>query len=130
MSGISLDKKGLVVAVILLFIGVSVVPSTGTVIEKKSTPIFYDGNILYVGGDGSGNYTRIQDAVDDASDGDTVYVYNGTYYENVVVYKTIDLIGENRDTTVIDGMHIDDPLRIDTSFIDVCGFTITNSSRE
>jgi hypothetical protein len=32
---------------------------------------------LYVGGSGPGNFTKIQDAVDNASDGDTVFVYDG-----------------------------------------------------
>ena len=41
---------------------------------------FY-GNILYVGGSGPGNYTKIQDALDNATEGDTVYVYSNTYYE-------------------------------------------------
>ena len=41
-------------------------------------PISND-NTLYVGGSGEGNYTKIQDAIDDASDGDIVFVYNGTY---------------------------------------------------
>ena len=30
----------------------------------------HDGKILYVGGDGPDNYTRIQDAINNASDGD------------------------------------------------------------
>jgi len=120
-------RKVLTVAVILLFIGVSI-PSTGTVVEKKFTmPTFYDGNILYVGGSGQGNYTNIQDAIDNASNGDTVFVYNGTYYENVIVHKSINLVGEDATTTIIDGGHIDDPLWINTSFVDVCGFTVTNS---
>ena len=47
------------------------------------------GNILYVGGNGPNNYTKIQDAIDDASNGDTIFVYNGTYYENVIINKII-----------------------------------------
>ena len=79
MSRTSLIKKGLVAAVILLFISVSVIPSTATVVEKKSIMLtFYDGDTLYVGGDGSGNYSKIQDAIDDASDGEM-------YFEDVDV---------------------------------------------
>jgi len=44
---------------------------------------------LYVGGSGGGNYTSIQKAVEAASTGDTVYVYAGTYKENVYINKTI-----------------------------------------
>ena len=55
---------------------------------------------LYVGGGGPGNYTTIQIALDAASAGDTVFVYNGTYYENLVIKKNIALIGENKNTTI------------------------------
>lgn len=59
------------------------------------------GNILYVGGSGPGNYSKIQYAIGNTSDGDTIFVYNGTYYENVYIYKQIQLIGENRNNTII-----------------------------
>ena len=79
-------KKLLVVGIILLLVGVSI-PSTGRVMEQPST-VSSDGNTLYVGGSGEGNYTRIQDAINDASDGDTVffmrYLTNESYdYENI-----------------------------------------------
>jgi nitrous oxidase accessory protein NosD len=45
----------------------------------------------------------IQAGVDAAQPGDTIYVYNGTYYENVIVDKTLNLTGENRNTTIVDG---------------------------
>ncbi|MFE3846275.1 hypothetical protein ACFL1L_05415, partial [Thermoplasmatota archaeon] len=35
-------------------------------------------NIIYVDDDGDADYTRIQDAIDNASDGYTIFVYNGT----------------------------------------------------
>ena len=73
-------------------------------------------------------YQYIQDAIDNAYDDDTVFVYNGTYYENVVVDKSIDLIGENRDITVIDGMRSDDALRIKSSSVNFSEFTVMNSS--
>ncbi len=62
-----------------------------------------NGRVLYVGGSGPNNYTSIQDAIDDALPGDTIFVYSGVYYENVRVYKSINLIGENEETTIIDG---------------------------
>jgi parallel beta-helix repeat protein len=60
---------------------------------------------LYVGGSGPGNYTRIQDAINDSSDDDTVFVYDDSspYYENIFIKKEIRLIGENRTTTIITG---------------------------
>ncbi|HDO19095.1 MAG TPA: PKD domain-containing protein [Thermoplasmatales archaeon] len=59
------------------------------------------GRILYVGGVGPGNYTSIQSAIDDASDGDTIFVYPGIYRENLVINKSINLIGANKSTTII-----------------------------
>ena len=61
------------------------------------------GNILYVGGSGPRNYTKIQDAIDDTSNGDTVFVYDDSspYNEMININKSIRLIGEDKNTTVI-----------------------------
>jgi len=117
-------RKGLVIGIIILFVGASVVPSTG--MEEKS---IIGRAILYVGGIGPGNYSYIQDAVDNASDGDTIYVYNGTYCENIILDNPIELLGENQETTFIDGNNNgDDVVRIYyTNNVTVNGFTIQNS---
>ncbi len=57
---------------------------------------------VYVGGTGPGNYTTIQAGIDAANAGDTVFVYSRTYYECIIINKTINLIGERMDTTIID----------------------------
>ncbi len=85
------------------------------------------GTILYVGSGGSGNFTHIQYAIENASDGLTVFVYSGTYYENVVVDKTINLVGENWETTIIDSGGDDDAVHISADWVNVTGFTMTNS---
>ena len=93
--------------------------------EVKSTT--YRGNILYVGGTGANNYTTIQQAIDNASDGDTIFVYNGTYYENVIINKRINLIGEDKNTTIIDGKNAGNVIHINASFVNISNFTIRNS---
>ena len=45
-------------------------------------------NVLYVGGNGPNNYTKIQDAINDAKDGYIIYVYPGYYNENIVINKS------------------------------------------
>ena len=85
------------------------------------------GNTLYVGGSGLGNYSRIQDSIDNASSGDTVYVYNGTYYENIVVDKSMNLIGEGKGDTTIDGSVADNVIIITADKVTITGFTIQHS---
>jgi len=65
----------------------------------------YSGNILYVGGNGEGNYSSIQDAINDAKDGCIIYVYPKEYKESIVVDKSISLIGiiEDGEKPVING---------------------------
>jgi parallel beta-helix repeat protein len=92
------------------------------------TPPVKAASTLYVGGIGPGNYSSIQWAIDNATEGDTVFVYNGTYYENVVVNKTIYLTGDDRDTTVIDGGGSGNVVDITVDWVNVTGFTITNGS--
>jgi len=90
------------------------------------------GNTLYVGGSGPGNYTKIQDAINDATDGDTVFVYDDSspYLELLYINLSIFLIGENRETTIIDGGNNPPPNGIiNVRANDVCirGFTVQNS---
>jgi hypothetical protein len=92
--------KYLVVGITLLFLGTTIVPSPAQEIEKSSLPTS-SGKWLYVGGHGPGNYTRIQDAIKDSKDGDTIFVFAGTYYENILIQKAINLLGENVNTTTI-----------------------------
>ena len=48
-------------------------------------------------------FDKIQDALDTVASGGVVYVANGTYYGEVRMDKTMDLIGEDKDSAVIDG---------------------------
>ena len=53
-----------------------------------------------------GDFSGIQDAINASDDGDTVFVAAGTYthYEEFNYYgKSIALVGENKETTILDG---------------------------
>lgn len=51
------------------------------------------------------NYTSIQAAISapETINGHTIFVEEGIYYEHLVVNKDVSLIGQNRQTTIIDG---------------------------
>jgi parallel beta-helix repeat protein len=94
----------------------------------------YSMSLLYVDDDYTGSepdfgilrFKVIQNAIDSASSGDTVFVYEGTYNEKVLVDKKLILIGENRDTTVIDGGGGGVVVSVTADYVDISGFKIIN----
>jgi len=88
-------------------------------------PMNAKATTLYVGGVGPGNYTTIQEALDAASPGDTVFVYNGTYYEYITVSKRLSLVGENKNTTVIYNTRSATTIGVTASWANISGFTLT-----
>ena len=86
------------------------------------------GATLVVDPAGNGDYMTIKEAVENASDSDTVRVWAGTYYENLEVYSKINLIGNGSSKTIIDGSssYWPGPLSIYASNVIVSGFKIMN----
>ncbi len=80
----------------------------------------------YVGGSGVGNHTTIQSAIDKASYGDTVFVYSGTYFEHIHINKTLNLIGEDRSNTTVDGKGTKDVIQVNANRVLIKGFTVKN----
>lgn len=88
------------------------------------------GNIIYVGGSGPNNYTTIQGGINQVNPGGTVFVYDDSspYYENIIVNKPVTLIGENKETTIIDGGHVSgDVVSVSAADVSISGFTVVNS---
>jgi|GEM_PF-1222060 len=54
-----------------------------------------NGRFLHVGGKGAGNYSTIEEALNNASNGDTIIVHSGTYNENFSVNISVAIIGKN-----------------------------------
>lgn len=226
MSGSSLIKKGLAIIVILLFIGMDFIPSTGTCVDTDidcnnppTAPIFlgpthgvvgesyrytinstdpdgddvcyiviwepgvlYEwfgpypsgeeidightwdepgtyyvlsqaadvhnaesdvtileiviGEIIYVDDDNTEGpwngtaeypYQYIQDGIDNASEYDTVFVYNGTYFEHIIIDKELILIGEILEETILDGFFEKELIDIYSSFVTIKNFTLQRS---
>lgn len=84
-------------------------------------------SILHVGGAGPGNYTSIQTAINDTVPGDTVFVHNGTYYENLYINKSINLYGENSTNTVIDGQNLGHIIVVQSNSTNISGLSLINA---
>jgi parallel beta-helix repeat protein len=70
------------------------------------------------------DYPTIQKAINNAYEGDTIFVKAGTFYEHVVVNKTVSLIGENKSTTIVDGNGTDTGILITANQVTVQEFSI------
>jgi len=114
-----MGKQKTALILLLLLSGVLVAfPQIGTVKAEPKTlvvPLFYN---------------TIQEAVDAASDGDTVFVKSGTYNESVSIDVAVSLVGEDPATTTINGdMRLSGTVvLIRHHYVNVTGFTIQPSS--
>lgn len=72
-------------------------------------------------------YDTIQKAVDAANPYDTIIVRTGIHRENIFINKTLTLVGEDRNTTIIDGSRTGNAIRIVVSNVAIINFTIRNS---
>lgn len=113
--------------VVCMLVMVSTIGSvTGFVLVGKTPQSLARENTLYVGGNGPNNYTKIQDAINASVNGDTVFVYDDSspYYENIIIRKSITLLGEDRNTTIIDGRNGRNVTFIHCNNVTISGFTI------
>ena len=121
-----ITKKSNIMLICLITILLSLLASATATEESLAFGKY--STIFYVGGTGDGNYTSIQTAIDNASEGDTIYVYGGTYFEHIIINKSINLIGEDKSITVVDGGKTGDVINITASRVNISGFTIMNSA--
>lgn len=131
-----LARKAFVSGIILLLFGISVISSVTSEGPQKKYEFLMIPTTWYVDDDnypGPGNGTlenpfcKIQYGIDNASNGDAIYVFNGTYYENVVIDVSIHLMGENKNSTIIDGGGNDTTLIITADRVILNSFTIENN---
>ena len=77
------------------------------------------------------DYSTIQRAVNAANEGDTIFVASGTYRENIqIVTSGLTLVGENRNSTIIDGGGRDNVVSVTADNVKVDSFTIQNGGKD
>jgi parallel beta-helix repeat protein len=131
-----MDKKPLIskwvaIGIILLFVGTGIIPVVAQNTEKPHPSL--RGTWLYVGGSGPGNYTSIQDAIDNASNGDIIFVFDESapYYESLMINTSITLLGEEKMTTILNGSGQNkEVVTITTDHVTISSFTIINDGDE
>jgi len=110
------DKRATIILMLVLCFAVVSLPQIGLVKAEPKTIVVPD------------DYSTIQEAVDSASEGDIVYVKNGTYLENVMINQSLSLIGENWESVIIDANKEGTPISLLHGNVTVTAFTICNGS--
>jgi len=134
-----MKKNVIVFGIVLLFLGLgfsSVTYASNLKINVNSNAIqnktiYVDDDNVNGPWDGSIDhpFKNVQDGVGFANDNDTVFVFQGIYYENVIIEKSLNLIGENKNKTIIDGQNSQIVVTIKNSnYILINSFTIQNGN--
>jgi len=106
-----------------------------TELQKNGEHTVGRGSTIYVddsntGGPWDGSidhpYQYIQDGIDHAIGGDIVSVFSGQYIENIVVPKSLEIIGEGMYNSVITGNDFGTVVKIIAEGVTISGFTITH----
>ncbi len=90
-------KKTMITIAIMILIQVTLV----FLVQSETINQTNDNSLIIVDKNGNGEYTSIQEAINHAASGSTIYIKNGEYPEIIQVKKTIWLIGEDKDSTLI-----------------------------
>jgi parallel beta-helix repeat protein len=131
-----LVKKSWCFAIILLFVGTSLVPSvmSGNTEKVPAVTIMDDDWYVKEGGNNSNSgeswedaLATISEAIIRAENGDIIYVGNGTYYENVIIEEQLTIEGNGSGVSIIDGGGDDNVVEINTKETNLSRFTIKNS---
>lgn len=89
--------KKITILILIIALGISFLQTNSNIGICQKT----EGKIIYVDDDGNKDYTSIIEALNNASDGDEIYVYSGIYAGYFFINKSISLIGENKENTNI-----------------------------
>jgi parallel beta-helix repeat protein len=114
----STSKKTLLVVTLLL--------SSTLILGAKTLLTRAEPDTLYV----PDNYEKIQWAIGNATAADSIFIRSGIYREHLKVNKPLTLIGESKETTVIDGDEENQTIiDVTASNVVITGITVRNSSR-
>jgi len=94
-------------------------------LAKWNLVVKAQSNVLNVGP--SADFQKIQDAINNATAGDTILVANGTYEEDITINKPISLVGQDENLTVINNVNNNYVIQVSqTNDVTICNFTVKN----
>ena len=114
--------------ILLLLIVILLIVSTSSLVIKIQ-PIKAEPKTWTVDDDGPADFHTIQEAINAASDGDTIFVHVGTYYARITISRSVSLVGEERNTTVIDGNGVGTVILVIADNASIINFTVKNSGK-
>jgi len=127
-------RKTLAVGIVFLFIIISLTPMVigYKIVDEKTQMSLLDGNTIYVDDDFNEttpgwnvtHFAKISDAIKAATDGDTIFVYKGTY-SVFTVNKNLTIIGESREETVVKANEI----KLKSNGIKLTNFTLKGKTQ-
>ena len=124
-----MGRKGVSVwlAMLLLFSTFVVIDVNMDIIPRAGATTWYVDDVP--GGTPSEDFTSIQAAIDFAIDGDSIYVWSGTYDESIFIDKQLTFTGEDRDSTIIQNLTSSSEyvVYINASNVIFTGFTVQGS---
>jgi len=132
-------RKGMVISIMLLFVSTSALSAVGAIksIEEVNIDKYLTSTkTITVDNEGDGDYIHIQDAINNATAGDTINVYSGVYNEKVSINvndiiiegKDFELgIGSDNGMPIIDADYYGDVVYIPANKIKISGFMLQNS---
>jgi parallel beta-helix repeat protein len=119
----------LLVAFIMVFSAFIIMDANFNFFAKNAT-----ADTLSVGIGLGNDSATIQGAIDMADSGDTIFVYSGTYNENaefdvgIKIDKTITLIGEDKESTIINVSLKNYGIQLsNVDYVNISGFTVASS---
>lgn len=136
MNNIPVKKHVSKVLIIFVIASLCIIPASATMMYSTETErTSYGGVTIYVDDDNTNGpwdgtmdnpYQFIQDGIDHASDDDTVYVSHGYYRENIVVSKSIELLGEDRYASIVGYSYSGTIVKIVADNVTLSGFSISD----
>ncbi len=130
-------KKSSLIALIVILLLIINLNTKGDFIKEKHTKIKLSNNIIYVDDDniqGPWNgsidypYKYIHQATSNSTNEDLIFVFSGLYFETFIIDKRLTLIGENKSSTIIDGLYENYIINVTFDNIYFENFTIRNSN--